>query len=239
MKSANLLVAVALPLLLTGAMPTVIDGELTDGDARHPDRKSPMDIHEFETEGNQLLTVTLRPVGDTWDTYLYLTGPSGQPYSNDDSPDGNGGSLLRLVTPEGGLWEAVIAGYSEDSQGGYQMTVVRQGLNQVLREDGELTNDDQLLLKYGERADVMDMKVKAGRTYVAQMRSGSFDTFISIHVDGQVYSNDDTDAVNDGSQLIFTAQADGPARLIATSSGRDGRGRYSIRVFESVPVADE
>lgn len=218
--------------LLLAAPPKVIEGTLSESDPKHADRGGPMDHHEFETDIRQLLTVTVLPAGGDLDTYLELVGPSGQSYENDDADGLNGGSKLQIVTPEDGPWEAAVSGYGEESRGKYTLTIETRDLQRILFERGELSDDDQVLLKGGERADTVDVEVKQGKTYVVQLISAAFDPFLAMHLNGDVISNDYVDGVDNAAQLIFTAGGDGKAKLVLTT-GSDvaARGRYSLRMY--------
>jgi len=230
MASAYALVAA----LLLAAPPVVIEGNLTAGDDKHPDLEGPMDHHEFETDIRQLLTVTVLPVGGGMDTYLELIGPSGQSYENDDAEGLAGGSKLQIVTPEDGPWEAAVSGYGAETRGRYTLTIETRDLKRILFERGELEDDDQVLLKGGERADVMDLDVKEGKTYVIQLVSAAFDPFLALHLNGDVISNDYVSGLDNAAQLIFTAGADGKAKLVFTTGyDAESRGRYSVRIYEA------
>lgn len=219
---------------LLAAPPIVIDGTLSDSDPKHTDRGGPVDHHDFETDLRQLLTVTVTPFGGNIDTYLELIGPSGQSYANDDADGLNGGSRLQIVTPEDGPWEASVSGYGEATRGKYTLTIETRDLKRIMFERGDLTDDDQVLLKGGERADVVNLDVKAGKTYVVQLISAAFDPFLALHLNDDVISNDRAEGLDNAAQLIFTAGGDGKAKLVVTT-GYDAkaRGRYSVRVYEA------
>ncbi len=219
---------------LLAAPPIVIDGSLSDSDPKHPDRGGPVVHHEFETGLRQLLTVTVMGVGGNLDTYLELVGPSGQSYANDDAEGLNGGSRLQIVTPEDGPWDAAVSGYGDSTRGRYTLTIETRDLKRILFERGELTDDDQVLLKGGERADVLNLDVKAGKTYVVQLISAAFDPFLALHLNDDVITNNRAEGLDNAAQLIFTAGGDGKAKLVVTT-GYDAkaRGRYSVRVYEA------
>lgn len=233
--SFSLFTELVYPLILVAALPGSIDGELTDSDAKHPERKTPMDSHDFETDIRQLLTVTLRPTGSHLDTILILTGPSGQAYQNDDAPGGEGGSMLRVITPEEGPWTATVTAYGEDSRGPYRLSIETQDVKRIMRKRGELTDDDHTLLKLGEKADIVELDITKGESYLVQQISGMFTPFLAVHVDGKIYTNSYSEALPNGSQVFFTAQADGKAKLVLTSSSPEGRGLYGMRVFQTLP----
>jgi len=223
--SAFLLLAAA-PLV--AALPS-IKGELTDDDPVHPDYGVPADEHQFEAKEGQLMVITVRPTPAEADTVLFLAGPSGQSFANDDAPDGEGGSQLEVVAEEGGSWTATVGGLTEDVRCAYTLTIEQRTLELATKGNGELTDDDRVLLKAGERADVLDFDVVAGAAYVVQLVSEDFDAFLSVHLNGEVLTSDDHFEMN--SQVTFTALEAGKAKLVFTSSGAEGRGRYGYKVF--------
>jgi serine/threonine protein kinase/cytochrome c-type biogenesis protein CcmH/NrfG len=86
-----------------------------------------------------------------------------------------------------------------------------------------------------ENSKVHEIKMTAGETYVIDMESKAFDTFLKLEdAQGKLLAeNDDISPTNRNSRIVFTAPTDGRYRVIATSFQRRGRGQYEIiiRVF--------
>jgi hypothetical protein len=74
----------------------------------------------------------------------------------------------------------------------------------------------------------------AGRTYLLELESTAFDTFLKLQdpAGKQIAENDDISADNLNSRLIFTPPADGVYRLVATSFEQAGAGPYTLRIRE-------
>jgi serine/threonine protein kinase/tetratricopeptide (TPR) repeat protein len=78
------------------------------------------------------------------------------------------------------------------------------------------------------------VEMKAGRTYVFDLESKAFDTFLVLE-DGKgsrLAQNDDINFANPNSRIIYTAQTSGTYRIIATSSSPAGAGPYVLRIRE-------
>jgi hypothetical protein len=74
----------------------------------------------------------------------------------------------------------------------------------------------------------------AGKTYVIDLSSAKFDTYLRLEDDnGKLLAeNDDISPANPNSRLIFTAPRDGSYRIVATSFQQRGTGTYSLIVRE-------
>jgi WD40 repeat protein/tetratricopeptide (TPR) repeat protein/tRNA A-37 threonylcarbamoyl transferase component Bud32 len=82
---------------------------------------------------------------------------------------------------------------------------------------------------------VHPLTMSAGKTYMIDMESPAFDTYLRLEDNqGQVLAeNDDISPSNLNSRIIFRPEKDGPCRIVATSFQRRGSGEYAltIRVF--------
>jgi len=213
----------------------VIQGELAEGDKVHKDRESFVDYYEMDVSSGNLMTVTMVSTEDDgFDTYLYVTGPSGQELSNDDSSEVDGSQLIFVVT-ETGPWEISATGY-EDAKGAYKLGIRTQKLTRLLSERGELGTDSKKLMKYGEFYDLHTVPVEAGKTYAAIAVSSDIDTFLSVHFPGGLVTNDSAPSDYNKSLAIFKPSKAGEAKVIMTSSDAEEEGRYRLYVYQA---ADE
>ena len=80
------------------------------------------------------------------------------------------------------------------------------------------------------------LELKAGTTYVLDMESKAFDTFLILENAGgaRLAENDDIDAKNLDSRIIHTAQTTGTYRIIATAYTAGATGPYVLRIRELV-----
>jgi tetratricopeptide (TPR) repeat protein len=85
-----------------------------------------------------------------------------------------------------------------------------------------------------ETSQVHEIKMTAGKTYMIDMESKAFDTFLKLEdPQGKLLAeNDDISETNQNSRIVFTAPADGAYRIVATSFQRRGIGPYTLTVRE-------
>jgi tetratricopeptide (TPR) repeat protein/serine/threonine protein kinase len=129
-------------------------------------------------------------------------------------------ALAGLPPAEAETWQTLwadVAGLLKEARGRFIES----------RVEGNLTDK--------EKGRGHEWKLVAGRTYVFDLESTAFDTFLKLHdPQGKLLAeNDDiSPGVNLNSRLIFTAPADGAYRLVATSFEQAGVGPYTLRVRE-------
>jgi tetratricopeptide (TPR) repeat protein len=81
---------------------------------------------------------------------------------------------------------------------------------------------------------VHEVKMSAGNTYVIDLTSKDFDTYLRLETAQKkvLAENDDVAPDNLNSRLIFTAKEDGMYRVVATSYQQRGIGAYALRIRE-------
>jgi tetratricopeptide (TPR) repeat protein len=87
-------------------------------------------------------------------------------------------------------------------------------------------------LKDESRQQTHDHKLEAGITYVFDMRSAVFDTYLKL-LDAKgtlLAENDDIAPNNLNSRIIFTPKESGTFRIVATSFQERGRGPYTLTI---------
>jgi hypothetical protein len=217
------------------AQEQVFRGELAEGDKVHKDREAFIDYYAFKAQAGQLATVSMKRDNEDGDldTYLYVSGPSGQEFTNDDDYE-FGGSRIMFRVPESGEWEIGATGLGKDSKGAYTVKVLIQGLKPMLGERGDLDSSDEILLKDGELYDKFTINVEADKTYVALAASSEFDTYLSVHYPGGRAKNDDATGSFNMSLVVFQPTDSGEATIVMTSSSPDDEGRYRLAVYEAV-----
>jgi hypothetical protein len=74
----------------------------------------------------------------------------------------------------------------------------------------------------------------AGKTYMIDMSSAQFDTYLRLEDDkGKVMAeNDDISPENLNSRIIFNCKEGGNYRIVATSYRQAGRGAYVLTIRE-------
>ncbi len=137
-----------------------------------------------------------------------------EPKKVDGLPDAERTMWLGLWADVAGLLKAARTHYSES------------------RREGILTEK--------ERSQTYAWKMSAGRTYVIDMGSVMFDTFLRVQdTTGKLLTeNDDFCPESTNSRLIFTPQAAAIYRIVATSYEAGGTGTYNLRMrLQTNPVS--
>jgi tetratricopeptide (TPR) repeat protein/serine/threonine protein kinase len=85
-----------------------------------------------------------------------------------------------------------------------------------------------------QREQAHPVQMSAGKTYVIDMESQQFDTYLRLEdANGKVLAeNDDISPTDQNSRIVFTASTDGAYRIVATSFQQRGAGTYTITVRE-------
>jgi tetratricopeptide (TPR) repeat protein len=85
-----------------------------------------------------------------------------------------------------------------------------------------------------EREQSYPVKMTAGKTYMIDMSSAQFDTYLRLENDkGKVLAvNDDISPQNLNSRIIFSCKEDGNYRIVATSFQHAGRGAFVLIICE-------
>ena len=90
----------------------------------------------------------------------------------------------------------------------------------------------QLSAKVREQSHAL--KMTAGKTYVIDMESTQFDTYLRLEEEkgGLVAWNDNISPTDTNSQIVFSPHKDGSYRIVATSLRRGNGGIYTVTVRE-------
>jgi hypothetical protein len=107
-------------------------------------------------------------------------------------------------------------------------------MEQLLKQAGDRLNTTtfQGNLTDESRQQTHDHKLEAGITYVIDMRSAVFDTYLKL-LDAKgtlIAENDDIAPNNLNSRIIFTPKESGAFRIVATSYQERGRGTYTVTI---------
>jgi len=127
--------------------------------------------------------------------------------------------LAKLAEEERAAWQKLwteVAALSKQARAAYTQT----------------EHKGQLSVK--EREQSHPLKMTAGKTYMIDMTSAEFDTYLRLEDDkGKVLAeNDDISDENLNSRIIFNCKEDGNYRIVATSFQQTGRGAYVLIIRE-------
>ncbi len=225
-----------------------LSGALTSDDATYSDGEY-HDSYTFQGTPGQTVTIDLS--SPAFDTYLILENPNGETEVNDDADDaddGTGHSQIVTQLSELGTYTVHVTSYGAAEIGSYDLAVNQSsggsaaqqsngGRDSVALALGESTRgaleaSDQLS-EDGKFEDVYVFSGNAGDTVLVDLRSGAFDTYLSmITPSGQAIDNDDFDGRTDRSVIEVTLQETGRYRIRATTYARYATGEYALSLSQ-------
>lgn len=192
---------------------------------------SPYNVHTFDAEENEEVTVRLESPQEDFDTYLVVRAPNGETYENDDY-DGFYISQVTFTAPASGEYEIWASSYSDDGAGDYVVSVDRLQYEVFKEESGRLDPEDEQLVK-GEFYDSFSMEVPNG-PFVVELRALGFDGYLRVvSPSGENWRNDDFDST-DAYRLsrIEGLNGDGGTwQIDVTSYGEGEVGAYDLLIL--------
>ena len=158
-----------------------------------------------------------------FDTFLFLDNPQGQEVANDDD-GGNGlNSLIKYNVEKPGVYTIVASAFNDNDSGMYIIKVSKAIQN--------------IKGKFNGNSVPHKIKMKKGNTYVFDMTSKDFDTFLTLKdSNGTTVGTDDDGGQGLNSLLRYTAPNDGEYTIYAGSFGNQGQGDYNLITTESAPT---
>lgn len=188
-----------------------------------------IDTYTFQAAPYQEVKITM--TGD-FDTYLIVKSPSGIVSENDDAA---GGSLLDLITTEGGTWTVQATSYEAGETGDYEVIVTPGRVGQAQVSEGRLDRGDKQAIK-GEYYDEQTASLNPGSQYYVELSSLGFDGYLSVvSPSGAATRNDDAGSTELARVGPLTGEA-GQWKIYVTSVSGDEVGAYDLRII-SFPAA--
>ncbi len=106
---------------------------------------------------------------------------------------------------------------------------------EVFSHKGQLDAKDPLLM--GKHFKVHAFKMVAGATYIIDLKSAQFDTFLRLESAAKaILAQDDDGGGGLDSRIVFRAQRDEEYRIIVTSYPPNATGEYSLAIRQSLPA---
>ena len=223
-----------------GGEDQVQNGTLASGDSTYEDGEY-VDTYTFEGSPGQTVTIALD--SSAFDTYLVLETPAGETEANDDAGDSTTHSQLVTQLSDVGTYSVHVTSYGAAETGEYQLRIsygiaASSGNNYTNRDSvpidfgdsqqGNLETSD-LRSDDGHYQDYYAFTGEVGDTVQVDLRSGAFDTYLSVVTpSGQSIDNDDFDGSTDRSVVEFTLQEGGRYRVIASTYSGDAVGNYAL-----------
>ncbi len=166
-----------------------------------------------------------------FDTFIRLKSPAGNVVAaNDDSGPALNARIM-FTAPATGMYRIVATSFSAGATGSYQLrateTVVPGGVV-VMNVQGDLRFSDPSV--GGKHQKVYNVMLHAGRSYVINMHSPHFDTFLKLKRSGLVLAQNDDGGPGRDSRIVFTPMMTGMFQVVATSYSAGATGHFSVNV---------
>jgi hypothetical protein len=206
-----------------------VEDKLTNDDAKDKVRaNSVCKIHGINLQAGRTYTIDL--VSKDFDAYLRLEDPEENQLAADD--DSGGGLNARIVynCTTAGMYRIIATTFS-GGVGDYTLTVQETksakvptrlllfNKEGVAKAASSLTATDPLdKVRTQSHVKAYMVKLKAGKTYVIDLKSKDFDSFLRLeNAGGQQLAEDDDSGGGLDARITFTCENDGIYRILATS----------------------
>lgn len=189
-----------------------------------------VDNYSFTGQAGDATVIEL--VSRGFDSYLRVTSPSGEFFSNDDYNGDTSRSLLSLALAESGTWQVEVNSFGADQTGSYTLTIDQEsgGLTPLNQQfSGELAGSDSQRAG-GQYMDVFEFEGQPGQRVIVDMSSDTLDTYLLLETPlGAMLQNDDTDSTSHS--VIETELSEfGTYRVSASSYGERETGTYRLQI---------
>jgi hypothetical protein len=190
-----------------------------------------VDRYTFQGSAGSTAIVDLRSAD--FDTFLRVTSPSGEVFTNDDYEGGIDRSMVSLDLGETGEYTVEVTSYSSDATGSYtlDMTSGLQSAPVDMENRGTLASGDGTYSE-GEYFDSYEFEGQPGQAVTIDLRSDDFDTYLVLEgPGGQREVNDDADSTAH-SQIVTQLSQLGTYTVHVTSYGGGETGDYVVSISQ-------
>jgi len=177
---------------------------------------------------------------DDFDSFLYLAGPGMDQVLTDDDGAGDLNSGIAATLPADGPYRIVASTLTAGSTGAYTLRVEEPADVGALPTDGRMVNQGQTVegrleptapvILEGRRGQVWGVEGVAGQSFVIDLVSDDFDSYLYFGGPGltePLEDDDGGDALN--SRLAVTLPETGTYRIVVSSLS-DGSGAFTLSV---------
>jgi hypothetical protein len=239
--------AVAVGKAPVGEVILNIAGNIQPADTPDPVRRNPGKVHEVAFKKGKTYQIDM--ISKQFDAYMRLEDDGGREVAKDD--DGGEGLNARIkYTADKDATYKIYATTFGGGDGNYTLTVraAEAGVPvpvagvielpaptaaKPARHVGQLQQNDPADPVRKHPAKTYTVELKAGKTYVIDMMSNQFDTYLRLeNPTGQQVAIDDDGGEGTNSRILFQCTADGRYRLFATAFGAGQVGEFTISVTE-------
>lgn len=204
-----------------------------------PVKGKPAQIHKLNMSPNKTYIIDLESTD--FDTYLRILDSRGKELAHDDDGGEKLNARLRFTPPREDTYQIVATRFGS-GQGNYLLKIrverpveEKQPIGPVLvlsdkehRIEGRLAQNSPPVL--GKPAQVHMVKMTANKTYVVDLESAEFDTYLRIlDAGGKKLAEDDDGGEGLNARIRFTAPRDGNYQIVATRFG-SGQGNYLLKI---------
>ncbi|MCX7682479.1 MAG: PPC domain-containing protein [Anaerolineae bacterium] len=187
--------------------------------------------HHWQFEGQQgdIVTISMIPTGEWWDTYLALFAPSGKLLtSDDDSGVESSSAIIEFALPATGVYRVLARGYGASDAGAYRIIV-----EQVeLKIQGRLAYGQTITatLEANTRHH-WQFEGKEGDHVTISMTTlkGEIDPYLELFAPGgELLTTDDDSGGESNAEIYYLLPLTGVYRIVARSYNPAGTGTYQL-----------
>jgi len=223
----------------TGPPDIVISGQILKDDARDKLRNAPSKVHALRLEKDRVYLAEL--VGEGINPFVHLEDSAGNVLSQGMNR-ANNVSRLRFTVPKDDIFLFYVASLG-GGEGKYALSVkpfvaapaiplATPVANKPTEIQGQLRADDppDQFRDYPSKVHTIDLA--AGKTYVIDMISNQFDSYLMLqNASAVIIAQDDDSGGNLNSRIRFQPPANGRYRVVTTTfNGQVGA--FTLRVTE-------
>ncbi|HEX8690820.1 MAG TPA: PPC domain-containing protein [Longimicrobium sp.] len=224
-----------------------VSGSLAESDPALSERGR-FKVYRFDARKGQRLVATMR--SEAFDAFLTVARSVGgitDAFKTDDDRGGGTDARVRFVVPEDGQYLLVAQSLAEEGVGAYTLALetAPEPTTAQAREvrlgqtvTGALAETDAILEDDDTFYDTWVISARAGQRLLIEMKSDSFDTFLSFgRMEGDEFNatgTDDDGGDDTNSRLRVTVPENGEFQIRANSMGT-ATGPYTLTVTERPP----
>ncbi len=202
----------------------------------------PAKVHPVKMSAGKTYLIDLE--SKDFDSYLRILDADGKQLAKDDDGGEGFNARLRFTPPKEGEYQVVATTFNS-GQGSYVLKIrdlapgapgkaaVTSGKD--LRFEGVLAKNSPAVM--GKPAQVHPVKMSAGKTYLIDLESDDFDSYLRVlDAAGKQLAEDDDSGKGFNARLRFTPTTDGEYQVVATCFS-SGQGSYVLTIRDLTPGA--
>lgn len=188
-----------------------------------------LDEYTFRGTAGDEAVIEIR--SEEFDTYLFLIGPGGEQFENDDYNGSQEYSVINRTLTETGTFDVIVTTFRPGETGEYTLTMDTGSADEAttINETGELQAED-IQLPSGEYLDLFDFTWQVGDRIELELISDAFDTYLILAgPNGFLVENDDEGDIG-RSHIIADLTESGSYSVGVTSYSPAEVGVYDLTI---------